>query len=69
MDTEELHEYEPTAGDIIAEVCGVLEALTGILFAVSDSVTYGDVPSGKCFDFLAATTSDCKEKLLPYAED
>ena len=69
MNTEELHEYIPTEGDIIAEVCGTLEALTGILFAVSNSVTHGDIPSGKCFDFLATTTSDCMEKLLPYAED
>lgn len=69
MDTQELEEYIPTEGDIIAEVCGTLEALTGILFAVSNSVTYGDIPSGKCFDFLAATTSDCMEKLMPYTED
>ncbi len=69
MNTEKIEEYTPTAGDIIAEVCGTLEALTDILFAVSNSMTYGDIPSSKCFDFLAATTSDCMEKLLPYAED
>ena len=66
---EELHEYIPTAGDIIAEVCGTLEALTGILFALSNSVTGGDIPSCKCFDFLAETTSSCMERLLPYAEN
>ena len=69
MDNEELEEYIPTAGDIISEVCGTLEALTNILFAVSNSVTRGDIPTGRCFDFLAETTSDCMERLLPYAED
>ncbi len=69
MDNEELHEYEPTAGDIIAEVCGTLDALTDLLYALSTRAMHDEFTTGKCFDFLAETANNCKEKLLPYAED
>lgn len=69
MDTEELEEYEPTAGDVIDEVCGTLTALTDILYSLSTRTMHGEMTTGRCFDFLAETANSCKEKLLPYAED
>ena len=66
---EELEEYTPTAGDVIYEVCGTLEALTDILYSLSTRTMHGECTTGKCFDFLAETAYNCKKKLLPYAED
>ena len=69
MDTEELREYTPTIGDIIAEVCHTLGALTDLLYSLSTRAMHEEYTTGNTFDFLAETANNCKEKLLPYAED
>lgn len=69
MKTEEHEKYIPTTGDIIAVVCGTLDALTDLLYSLSTRTMHGEMTTGKCFDFLAETANNCKEKLLPYAED
>ena len=69
MNNEELHEYTPTAGDIIAEVCHTLGALTDLLYSLSTRTMHEEYTTGNTFDFLAETANNCKEKLLPYAED
>lgn len=68
MDNEELEEYEPTAGEVIADNIGTFNALIDILYSLSTSANHGVMTSGECFDFLARVLNDVKSELMPYAE-